>query len=98
LDVELPLTLGDGRARDLLVHFVRVRYKGKDALQCSFSDITTRADAERALDSANRAKSTFLATISHEIRTPLTAMLGNLELLDKAPDPSRQTPRLHAVT
>ncbi|HDR9808249.1 TPA: response regulator [Burkholderia cenocepacia] len=98
LDVELPVTLDDGRARDLLVNFVRVRYKGKDALLCSFSDITTRADAERALDSANRAKSTFLATISHEIRTPLNAMLGNLELLDKAPDPSRQKPRLHAVT
>ncbi|MDI9695211.1 ATP-binding protein [Burkholderia cenocepacia] len=98
LDVELPVTLADGRTRDLLVNFVRVRYKGKDALLCSFSDITTRADAERALDSANRAKSTFLATISHEIRTPLNAMLGNLELLDKAPDPSRQKPRLHAVT
>ncbi|MCW3686416.1 sensor histidine kinase, partial [Burkholderia cenocepacia] len=39
-----------------------------------------------------------VATISHEIRTPLNAMLGNLELLDKAPDPSRQKPRLHAVT
>ncbi|WP_321790997.1 ATP-binding protein [Burkholderia pyrrocinia] len=98
LDVELPVTLDDGRARDLVVNFVRVRYKEKDTLLCSFSDLTTRADAERALDSANRAKSTFLTTISHEIRTPLNAMLGNLELLDKAPDPSRQKPRLHAVT
>ncbi|CAI8695422.1 response regulator [Burkholderia pyrrocinia] len=98
LDVELPVTLDDGRARDLVVNFVRGRYRGKNTLLCAFSDITTRADAERALDSANRAKSTFLATISHEIRTPLNAMLGNLELLDKAPDPSRQKPRLHAVT
>lgn len=98
LDVEFPVTLDDGRARDLVVNFVRVRYKGKNTLLCSFSDITTRADAERALDSANRAKSTFLATISHEIRTPLNGMLGNLELLDKAPDPSRQKSRLHAVT
>ncbi|HIC7210256.1 ATP-binding protein [Burkholderia stabilis] len=98
LDVELSVTLDDGRSRDLVVNFVRGRYRGKDTLLCSFSDITTRADAERALDSANRAKSTFLATISHEIRTPLNAMLGNLELLDKAPDPSRQKSRLHAVT
>lgn len=98
LDVELPVTLNDGRTRDLLVNFVRARYKGRDTLLCSFSDITTRADAERALGSANRAKSTFLATITHEIRTPLNAMLGNLELLDKAPDPSRQKRRLHAVT
>ncbi|WP_104013177.1 ATP-binding protein [Burkholderia anthinoferrum] len=98
LDVEFPVTLDDGRARDLLVNFVRVRYRGKDTLLCGFSDITTRADTERALDSANRAKSTFLATISHEIRTPLNAMLGNLELLDKAPDRNREKSRLHAVT
>lgn len=32
-------------------------------------------------DSANRAKSTFLATMSHEIRTPMNGMLGTLELL-----------------
>lgn len=98
LDVELSVTLADGRARDLVVNFVRGRYRGQNTLLCSFSDITTRADAERALDSANRAKSTFLATISHEIRTPLNAMLGNLELVDKAPDPTRQKARLHAVT
>ncbi|WP_027782081.1 MULTISPECIES: ATP-binding protein [Burkholderia] len=98
LDVELPITLDDGRKRDLLVNYVRLRYKGRDTMLLNFSDITTRADAERALDSANRAKSTFLATISHEIRTPLNAMLGNLELLDRAPDPSRQKNRLHAVT
>ncbi|HWI78678.1 MAG TPA: PAS domain-containing protein, partial [Ramlibacter sp.] len=32
-------------------------------------------------DSANRAKSDFLATMSHEIRTPLNGMFGMLELL-----------------
>jgi PAS domain S-box-containing protein len=32
-------------------------------------------------DSANRAKSAFLATMSHEIRTPMNAVLGMLELL-----------------
>lgn len=34
-----------------------------------------------AANSANRAKSTFLATMSHEIRTPMNGMLGMLELL-----------------
>jgi signal transduction histidine kinase/ActR/RegA family two-component response regulator/HPt (histidine-containing phosphotransfer) domain-containing protein len=32
-------------------------------------------------DSANRAKSTFLATMSHEIRTPMNGVLGMLELM-----------------
>jgi PAS domain S-box-containing protein len=37
--------------------------------------------ATQAADSANRAKSVFLATMSHEIRTPMNGVLGMLELM-----------------
>ncbi|OGU13108.1 MAG: hypothetical protein A2076_07475 [Geobacteraceae bacterium GWC2_53_11] len=35
-----------------------------------------------AAESANMAKSMFVATMSHEIRTPMNAMMGNLTLLE----------------
>ena len=38
-------------------------------------------DARRAAESANEAKSVFLATMSHEIRTPLTSVLAAAEML-----------------
>ena len=66
---------------------------GNIGLVVSFRDITDRQTAEAALregkeaaESANRAKSDFLARMSHELRTPLNSVIGfsNVLLRNKA--------------
>ena len=64
------------------------------------AQIARRRAAEQAMrvakeeaETANRAKSTFLAAMSHEIRTPMNAVLGLLELELRRPGDRASTER-----
>jgi two-component system, sensor histidine kinase len=54
-------------------------------------------DGELAAESANAAKSTFLATMSHEIRTPLNGVLGMAQAMAGDELSERQRDRLSVV-
>jgi PAS domain S-box-containing protein len=71
---------------------VAVRGQTGTELQSVGREVTSRVEAEHAVElgrdqaeTANRAKSRFLAMASHEIRTPLNGMLGMVGLLLDTP-------------
>lgn len=100
---DLVFSTRDGRL-DLSVSMVRARYQDQDVLVAAFNDVTEKKRLEQELhrarleaESANAAKSAFLAAMSHEIRTPLNAVLGNLELLAYSPLDDLQRDRLNII-
>ncbi|MBF0271910.1 MAG: response regulator [Magnetococcales bacterium] len=78
----------DGRIIDLELAMTIGQWKGEVQLTIFFRDVTSEKallhslkDTLQAAESANRAKSSFLANVSHEIRSPMNAIIGMTDLM-----------------
>jgi PAS domain S-box-containing protein len=85
--IEVEYVAQDGRKIPVLASAARMG-DHSDTVIWMAQDLRDRKRAERELlmakeaaESANRAKSVFLASMSHEIRTPMNAILGYSQLM-----------------
>ncbi|HEX4879724.1 MAG TPA: ATP-binding protein [Limnobacter sp.] len=67
-------------------------------LHAVFLEVSDLVRAKEEAESADRAKSEFLATISHELRTPLNAIIGFARLLEEQLEDSGQRSDLSNIT
>ena len=69
---------------DKVLHAIGVGFTDIDAqMRESMAKSEQLAEALRAAETANRAKSGFVSNMSHEIRTPITAILGMNEMIKR---------------
>jgi two-component system, sensor histidine kinase and response regulator len=92
-----PMVRGDGKAITVLLTTSFENVFGGRHVVTWLYDISERAAAEAAIQTAReaaedaaKAKSDFLANMSHEIRTPLNAIIGMAHLVLKSELNSRQ--------
>jgi two-component system, sensor histidine kinase len=81
-----------------MINFLFLSRRLLDRSRSSLRQARQRAqEGELAAESANSAKSTFLATMSHEIRTPLNGVLGMAQAMAGDELSDRQRDRLSVI-
>ncbi len=102
---EFQIKTARGNLRWVTCSIKMVDYEGGAAAIIGLTDISsfkqTQQELLRARDaaeSADHAKSEFLATMSHEIRTPMNGILGMVQLLQRTPVNAQQSEYLDSIS
>ncbi len=76
---------------------IRVVTISKDISKLKRTELALRDEKHNA-ESANRAKSDFLASMSHELRTPLNVIMGMSQLLSRSKIPPQQLKLVESIS
>ena len=91
IEIDLPLIHKDGSTRIFSFLGLVIKVQGEQPQLATIgSDITGQVNAKEAAETANQAKSEFLARMSHEIRTPMNAIIGMTNIAKESDDPDRK--------
>lgn len=97
--IEEEVILPNGKKRFFIVDKMPLRDQDGhlNGIIGNSMEVTGLKETQSALESANQAKTEFIANMSHDIRTPLTGVVGMSKMLEDSVSDSKQKSYAHML-